>query len=160
MFSFHHESSFHVYLLYSCPTTSVVQSMSGNNETPFHFDGYTDDEDDDDDDNDNDNEELFADYEPAESGDINNPHLLEMVMEVRDDFFVGRSSKTIFTRHPSCIDVRLDYEVELLWLQRHKAIPRLRELCSNNDGNSRFFFWLAVELEFEKPEDSQERCTR
>ena len=125
--------------------------MAVNGESPLMFNEYGQDNDDnyiESDDNDSNDDFVYEHY--SEYDDIHNPHLLQCVMEVADDSFVGRSSKTIFTRHPSSEDVRLDIHLEVLWLQRHKILPRLRELCS--DPNSRFFIWQATELVFEKPE--------
>ena len=106
-----------------------------------------------DDDNNEDSDD--EDFETDSSYPIHE-NLLEVVERTSDDGFVGVASKIIWTRTPSETS-RLEYHQELIFYTRYKLLPKLESLVG---AEGRFYLWLATEIQFEKPDDKLETCTR
>ena len=106
-----------------------------------------------DDDNNEDSDD--EDFETDSSYPIHE-NLLEVVERTSDDGFVGVASKIIWTRTPSETS-RLEYHQELIFYARYKLLPKLESLVG---AEGRFYLWLATEIQFEKPDDKSETCTR
>ena len=83
---------------------------------------------------------------------------LKLLSNVQSDFFTGIESKRVFKRDPSCIHVRLHYELELMFFHKFHLKPHLENIVSDNDF--KFFFFLATEIEFAKEGEEEEVCSR
>ena len=99
----------------------------------------------------------WDDFESVTDYDINE-NLLKITTHTQNDFFTGIESKQIFKRDYSCIDKRLHYELELFFYHKHHIRPHLETIVSGND--SKFFFFLAAEIEFSKENNDEDTCTR
>ena len=86
------------------------------------------------------------------------PNLLQIERFLTDDLFVGRLSKYVFKRAQFQEHVRLTYSTEITLYIRHHILPTLREILIGKD--SRFYIWLATNIEFRHETNTQETCNR
>ena len=126
-------------------TDSPYQNTPDSN-SKFDFNDSDDDEDDE-----NETYQHHTDFSHVSSTDL----LLQS--RITNDLFVGVESKRIWTRQETEMEKRFPYDVELYIYIKYHIFPYLEEIAREP---CKFFFWVAAEIEFTKPEGEHELCTR